>query len=96
MADLEESDGFRLDGEINGNLSGLAVSDAGDVNGDGFADVIISAYGRNDHGTRSGSSYVVFGQSDGFGSLVQLSDLDGSDGFRLDGEAKPLALPNRT
>jgi len=88
LADLDGTDGFRLDGELNGHLSGTSVSGAGDVNGDGYDDLIIGAHGRDEYGTRSGSSYVVFGKADGYSAVVELKDLDGSDGFRLDGVAE--------
>ena len=35
--------------------------------------------------TDSGESYVVFGKSGGFASALDLSSLNGSTGFRLDG-----------
>ena len=41
---LDGTNGFRLDGVAAGDRSGSAVSNAGDVNGDGLADVVIGAY----------------------------------------------------
>jgi FG-GAP repeat len=35
--------GFRIDGIAAGDYSGLSVSSAGDVNGDGIDDLIIGA-----------------------------------------------------
>jgi hypothetical protein len=61
LSTLDGSNGFRLDGVAAGDYSGRSVSGAGDVNGDGFADLIIGAYGADPNGTTSGSSYVVFG-----------------------------------
>jgi hypothetical protein len=63
------------------------VSSAGDVNGDGFDDLIVGAYGADPNGSNSGSSYVVFGKSGGFAATINLSTLDGTNGFRLDGVA---------
>ena len=63
------------------------MASAGDVNGDGFADLIVGAYVADTNGTESGSSYVVFGHSGGFTSSINLSSLNGSAGFRLDGVA---------
>jgi len=52
--------GFTIDGELEIQESGESVSDAGDVNGDGFADVIIGAPVDEDDGF-PGRAYVVFG-----------------------------------
>ena len=67
--------------------SGSSVSNAGDINGDGFDDVIVGAVGATHNGDRSGSSYVVFGKASGFDATLNLSSLDGNNGFRLDGVA---------
>ena len=34
---------------------------AGDVNGDGYADVIVGAYGNDAGGSSAGRAYVYFG-----------------------------------
>ena len=85
---LNGSNGFRLDGVAEGDFLGQSVSNAGDVNGDGFDDVIVGALGADPNGDESGSSYVVFGKASGFSATMDLSSLDGSNGFRLDGEAR--------
>ncbi len=86
LASLSGSNGFRLDGETANDRSGRSVSNAGDVNGDGFDDVIVGAFGADPNGIFSGSSYVVFGQASGFSATMDLSSLNGNNGFRLDGE----------
>ncbi|PXW89873.1 FG-GAP repeat protein [Nitrosomonas sp. Nm84] len=91
LSSLDGSNGFRLDGVAAGDLSGSSVSNAGDVNGDGFDDVIIGARGAYPNGDRSGSSYVVFGKAAGFGIAMDLSSLDGSNGFRLDGASRSIS-----
>jgi len=82
LSALDGTTGFRLDGIDMDDLSGYSVSGAGDVNGDGFDDVLIGASGANGD---AGESYVVFGKSGGFASAIDLSTLDGTTGFRLDG-----------
>ncbi|GJD93595.1 Ig-like domain-containing protein [Methylobacterium iners] len=79
------SAGFRIDGAATQDRAGVSVSDAGDVNGDGFADLIVGAFGADPSGRNvAGSSYVVFGSATPVN--VDLANL-GSAGFRIDGAA---------
>ena len=87
LSTLDGSTGFRLDGVAAYDQSGRSVARAGDVNGDGFDDLIVGAFGADPNGGQSGSSYVVFGRASGFASTINLSTLNGSTGFRLDGVA---------
>ncbi|MCB1627981.1 MAG: FG-GAP repeat protein [Xanthomonadales bacterium] len=79
--------GFRIEGADSEDFAGAGVSGAGDVNGDGLADLIIGAPGA-DPSQRSfaGESYVVYGKPFGDVSTVQLANL-GAGGFRIDGTA---------
>jgi Ca2+-binding RTX toxin-like protein len=85
LASLNGSNGFRLDGIDEFDRSGHSVASAGDVNGDGFDDLIIGAYAADPSGSNSGESYVVFGSGSGFAASLDLASLNGSNGFRLDG-----------
>ncbi|MGQ0485483.1 MAG: integrin alpha [Hyphomicrobiales bacterium] len=87
LSSLNGTIGFRLDGVKGGDYSGYSVASAGDVNGDGFADLIVGARGAVPNGTRSGSSFVVFGKAAGFTPVIALASLIGSTGFHLDGVA---------
>ena len=49
-----------LTGEATGNYFGYSVSTAGDVNGDGYSDVIVGAYGNS---SNTGKTYIFFGGS---------------------------------
>jgi Ca2+-binding RTX toxin-like protein len=87
LATLDGTNGFRLNGIDSGDFSGW-VSSAGDVNGDGFADVIVGAYRAESTGGASneGESYVVYGKASWAGTpLLDLATLDGTNGFRLIG-----------
>ncbi|PIG94249.1 FG-GAP repeat protein [Gloeocapsopsis sp. IPPAS B-1203] len=95
LATLDGTNGFVIEGIDNYDFSGVLVSSAGDINGDGFADVLIgtsgsSRSGFDNYGTRiynSGTQiYVVFGQAAGFDARLDLATLDGSNGFAIEGK----------
>jgi Putative Ig domain/FG-GAP repeat len=78
-------DGFRINGAAAEDSAGRSVAGAGDVNGDGLADIVIGAELADNNGrSGSGSAYVVFGRRDS--SNLDLSAL-GPLGFRIDGAA---------
>ncbi len=52
-------------------LMGFSVAGAGDVNGDGFADVIVGAFKYDNGQTDEGSAFIYFGTANG--RLVQAS-----------------------
>ena len=63
LSALNGSNGFAINGIAARDYSGSSVSSAGDVNGDGFDDLIIGANSADPNGiTNAGQSYVVFGQ----------------------------------
>jgi hypothetical protein len=98
LNDIETSSnlGFKIKGEMDGDTAGWSVRSAGDVNGDGLADVIVgapvevalrnSAYsvGRNNYW--AGKSYVVFGKKDS--TSIDLKEVAaGSGGFVINGNS---------
>ena len=82
---LEGSNDFVLNGIDAADDSGYSTSSAGDFNGDGIDDLVIGGRFADANGTNSGESYVVFGQTNGFPASLELSLLDGSNGFVLYG-----------
>ena len=85
LGSLDGSDGFVLEGIDAGDLLGCSVSTAGDVNGDGYGDILIGASNADPGGIGSGETYVVFGKSESFDASVDLKALDGTNGFVLEG-----------
>jgi hypothetical protein len=84
---LAPADGFMIGGAAAGDHSGNSVSSAGDINGDGFADIIIGASesdGTGAPGDGDGESYVIFGKAGGF-TDIDLGSLAGADGFTISG-----------
>jgi len=50
-----------LTGEAPGDAFGVCVASAGDVNKDGYSDVIVGAYQNDARGANSGRAYLYFG-----------------------------------
>ena len=85
LSNLTGANGFKLDGEASGDVSGYSVSAAGDINGDGVSDLLV---GAPYHASNTGRSYVVYGgPAVGGSGVLSLSNLTGANGFKLDGEA---------
>jgi len=92
LGHLGPSDGFVIKGAAAGDLAGWSVSSAGDVNHDGFDDMIIGAPLGSAGGAFSGQAYVVYGKASGFGTLdasgqrvVDLANLASGNGFAIRG-----------
>ena len=84
---LNGANGFIMDGQAVGDNLSFQVSEAGDVNGDGFDDVILSAIYHDTGANNAGRVYVVFGQGTALTSPLNLAGLNGTNGFVVDGEA---------
>src|SRR6185295_12094247 len=94
LTTLAPADGFIVQGDAAYDTAGFNVSSAGDVNGDGFADLIVGAIGGDDGGGNAGEAYVVFGKASGFGTVdgtgravIDLTELSSADGFIVQGDS---------
>ncbi|MDY7023305.1 MAG: integrin alpha, partial [Cyanobacteriota bacterium] len=85
ISNLNGSNGFVINGIDEKDYSGHSVSGAGDINGDGIDDLIIGAPRGPEEMTGSGESYVVFGSNQGFDASLDLANLNGSNGFVING-----------
>ena len=71
-------DGFRINGVAAFDATGTSVGGTGNFNGDVFEDLLIGAPGAN-------AAYVVYGTDAGFPADLDLSTLDGANGFVIQG-----------
>ena len=60
-AAMDSSPDVILTGEAANDYLGYSVSGAGDVNNDGYADVIVGAIGNDAGGANAGRAYIFFG-----------------------------------
>jgi hypothetical protein len=85
-----DSTGFIIWGAAEDDYLGISVSGAGDVNGDGFDDVIMGAsYGDPNDRSAAGAVYVILGKASGF-VTVDLANFTSSNstGFIVQGAAE--------
>lgn len=80
VSSLDGTNGFAILGTTMFSSLGASVSGAGDVNGDGFDDLIIGA-----PFTPNGTAYVVFGSDQPWDPTLTVTALIGGNGFRIDG-----------
>ena len=80
LSNLTGSNGFKISGDLQFGFPplplGARASGLGDINADGFDDIVVQAQG--------GPASVIFGKSS-FPANLKVSKLRGGDGFRLDG-----------
>lgn len=60
------------------DASGVAIASAGDVDGDGFDDILIGADENDDGGDRAGKAYLVLGGASGWSMDIPLAGADAS------------------
>lgn len=86
VADSLNTDAQAINGLNKEDWFGYGATAAGDVNGDGFDDVIIGAPQHDSNGSDSGAAYVLFGNASGI--LADLKSVaSGYGGFVIKGES---------
>lgn len=94
LAGLAWPGGFAILASASGEGAGRALDGNGDVNGDGFGDLLIGApLADPSNRSNAGSAFVLFGsETIGAAGPILLSSLNGDDGFRVDGTNASDAL----
>ena len=85
---LAASPVWTAEGDKENAYFGFALSSAGDVNGDGFADVIVGAYGYGNDEPGEGRAYVYLGNATGLGTepwLAEGNQANASFGYSVAG-----------
>ncbi len=88
LRNIDGTNGFRIRLKITSNrYAGGKVAGAGDINGDGLADIVIG----NEEGVRNpraaGSVYIIFGNAkEGFPEILHSDMLDGTNGTVIHGD----------
>jgi hypothetical protein len=73
---LSSSQGFTITNNVSGVWPGLPITFAGDINHDGYDDIIVA--------TSASRAYVLYGKPAGFGAIA-LNPLDPANGFIVQG-----------
>lgn len=79
--DFDGTLGVMINGRAGNSFTGRGVSAAGDINGDGIDDLVLSApLAFTEIFFGGGETYVIFGRDDGgFPATIELTELNGSD-----------------
>ena len=87
LSQLGRKEGFKILGAGVNDGFGYSLSAAGDINGDGLDDFVLGASGADDNGDSSGAVYVVFGRSGNTRGPIDVSALNGTNGFAIFGQS---------
>ena len=81
LGSLTPAQGFSISGAVAGDASGTSVSGGGDINKDGYADVVVGAYLASPGSpsrANAGTSYVIYGSSGGSVTAQLLGTANGN------------------
>src|SRR5690606_21146242 len=85
---LNGENGFRINGAASEDMLGYITDAAGDVNGDGLGDLLLTAPEASPNGqARAGATYILYGRDTAYPAVLELSALTTSQGFTISGIA---------
>jgi hypothetical protein len=90
LATLTGNNGFAIGGFVGDSslVPSPSVSTVGDLNGDGKADLVVGALGADPgNRTNAGAAYVIFGEASNWPANFNLTTLNGTNGFVIEGLA---------
>jgi hypothetical protein len=79
LREMTTSQGFIIQGDTEYDRAGHSVSSAGDINGDGFDDLIVGAFGAGD--SSAGAAYILYGGA--FGGSTKPIKLTGTSSAEI-------------
>lgn len=82
LSTLTTNQGFAIYSSTAYEQNGYSVSKIGDINGDGYDDIIIGAYGAQDNTAGYGIGYVIFGKASGF-NAIDVDTMTTNQGFSI-------------
>jgi hypothetical protein len=89
LKNLNGHNGFRINGVASGDETGTFMASVGDINGDKIDDMAIgSCFASPNNLTTAGSIFIVKGQAQAFPAVLELSSLNGANGYRINGPFK--------
>ena len=92
LATLTGAQGMRIPGLVSGTFFGTAAA-AGDINGDGYADIAVTAPSARSTSSNTGQGFIVFG-GPSLPASFDLSTLNGSNGFSISATDLQGSTPN--
>ncbi len=81
LANLDSSTGVVLHGANAGDTFGRVLTAAGDINHDGTDDIAVQAPSEDSNASSAGAVYIIYGSTSLITSPLQVSNLDGTNGF---------------